>query len=391
MRLTLRTLCLAAAVVASACSGDPTGVDAQSDAVDAATRFRQLADEAFAAGADPDVVRAYSSLGTEILRGGRVSPVTIVVDGVPQEFLATARQVEMSGGPVCDQPGSLCLMAAPLRSLVAWQRSDPRRVVQLSAMGGTGDIGTAIPGLVDPGVFGRASLVYFDGAGGVYVGASGTGSIGDPVTSDTPCSTLPPPPSPSSMSAELVPCTQASFTASFSGTLTPAPIPLRGNTASGTHTISMSSQSVLGARLVLPPMDGVFPCPDCGSGYPRSVLPPIGLSGGELSATIEVAPRADLVTFTLRVTNGRAEPVTVHFTSGQQFDFRARRRDGSIAWTWSMDKLFTAALTSRTVASGETVTFTGEWHPTEKGTFLAEGRLTSSSHRAIAGTLFTVP
>ena len=291
MRLTLPTLCfISAAAIASACSSDPTGVRPDQDVVDAAARFQQLADDAFAAGADPDVVRAYAGIGAEVVRGGRVSPVTIVVDGVPREFLATARQVEMSGGPLCDQPGSLCLMASPLRSLIAWQKSDPRRVVQLSAMSGAGDIGMALPGMIDPGIFGRSSLIYFDGAGGVYVGASGTGIIGDPVTSDTPCSTLPPPPSPSAMSADLVRCTQASFTAAFSGTLSPAPIPLRGNTASGTRTIAMSSQSVLGARLVLPALSGEFPCPECGSGLPRAVLPPNRPPSGPSTSTPKPAP-----------------------------------------------------------------------------------------------------
>ena len=393
-RLTLRRLAfVSAAVMAAACSSDPTGLAPTQDVVDAATRFQQLADEAFAAGADPDIVRAYSGLGTEIIRGGRVSPVTITVDGVAQEFLATARQIELDAGPTCAQPGSLCLLAPPLRSLVAWQKSDPRRVVQFSAMGGTGDIGAAIPGLVDVGTFGRATLIYLDGAGGAFVGTSGTGQIGNPVTSDTPCrtTTTPPPPSPSSALEPAIQCTRAEFTASFNGAVAPAPVSVRGNTASGTHTIAMASQPILGARLLLPDFGGLSPCGDCEGGYPRGLLPPVALSGQALGASLDVNVAANVVTFTLRITNGRAQPVTVRFSSGQQFDFRVRRADGSIAWTWSMDKLFTGALTERTIASGETVTYAGTWEQPVKGSYLAEGRLTSSSHPAATGRTFIVP
>jgi hypothetical protein len=387
MRLTLAVVSLLTAVSIAGCASDPTALRADQDAVAAAAEFQRLADDAFAAGADPDVVSAYRDIGGAVMRNGRVSPVTILIDGTPHEFLATARQMEMDGGPTCSQPGSLCLMAPPLRTLLAWQRSDPRRVVQLTASAGTTEIGRAIPGMVDAGYFGRGTLIYFDGAHGVYVGTSGTLTIGDPLVSDEPCSTVPPLPSPSSV-PELAQCRRAEFTASFTGALDPAPVPVRGNTASGTHTISMASQSVRGARLVLPsaPL-----CADCDGPYPRELMPPIVLRGEALPATLGVSATASLVTFTLRVTNPRAEPATLKFSSGQQYDFRVRGMDGSIQWSWSADKLFTAALTERTLASGETVTYTGTWDLPIRGTFLGEGRLTSSSHRAVAGAMFTVP
>ena len=394
MRTTLRTFAfLSAALAAAACSSDPTGLEPSQEVLDAATRFQQLAEEAYAAGADPDVVQAYAGLGAEIARGGQVSPVTITVDGVAREFLATARQIEIDAGPTCSQAGSLCLLAPPLRSVVAWQRSDPRRVVQLSAIGGAGDIGIAIPGMIDPGTFGRASLLYLDGTGGVYAGTSGTARIGDPATSDVACArpSVPPPPSTSSVPELPIKCTRADFTASFDGTLSAAPVPVRGNTASGTHSLGMSTQSISGARLVLPELGAPIPCGDCLFGYPRVMLPPIALSGSALQSTLDAAVANGIVTFTLRVTNGLAQPVTLRFNSGQQFDFRVRRLDGSIAWTWSMDKAFIGALTERTLASGETVTYTGEWLQPVKGTYLAEGRLTSSSHRAVAGRTLVVP
>ncbi len=269
MRPTLRILAVTAIAALTACSHEPTGVLTEQDALDAAARFQSLANDAYNAGADPDVVGAYRDVASAVLRNGRISAVTIVIDGVATEFLATARQMEIDGGPACSQPGSLCLMAAPLRSVIAWQRSDPRRVVQLTATAGATAIGPAVPVLVDASVT-IASLIYFDGAGGVYAGTSGTQRIDDPVQSDTPCYTGPPVPTASAM-AMLAQCTRAEFTASFNGVLAPSPIPARHNTATGTHTITMASQSIHGARLVLPA--AAYPCIVC-YGLPRELMPP---------------------------------------------------------------------------------------------------------------------
>ena len=386
MRPTLRILAVTAIAALTACSHEPTGVLTEQDALDAAARFQSLANDAYNAGADPDVVGAYRDVASAVLRNGRISPVTIVLDGVATEFLATARQMEIDGGPACSQPGSLCLMAAPLRSVIAWQRSDPRRVVQLTATAGTTAIGPAVPVLVDASVT-IASLIYFDGAGGVYAGTSGTQRIDDPVQSDTPCYTGPPVPTASAM-AMLAQCTRAEFTASFNGVLAPSPIPARHNTATGTHTITMASQSIHGARLVLPA--AAYPCIVC-YGLPRELMPPIVLWGTALPISVSAAATASAVTFTLRLGSSATGPATVLFSSGQQFDVRVRKLDGSIVWVWSADKAFTAALTSRTLAAGETVTYTASWTPTTKGDLIAEGWLTSTSHRARSVTAFTVP
>jgi hypothetical protein len=278
-------------------------------------------------------------------------------------------------------------MLPPLRSVVAWQKSDPRRVVQLSAPAGSTGLGPAAIGPAPGNFLDVASLTYFDGTGGVYVATGGTQQIGEPVTSDTPCNSTRLPPGAVS-APELARCTRAELTASFDGTVAPPPFVVRGNTASGTHTIAMASQPVHGARLVLSSMlVGCFGC----DGYPPTVLPPVNLRGGALRATLTASATASLVTLELRVTNPQTEPVTMQFSSGQQYDFRVRRIDGSTVWLWSADKLFTAALGSRTLAAGETAVFTGTWTPTEKGTFVADGRLTSTSHQAAAAVVLTVP
>jgi hypothetical protein len=117
----------------------------------------------------------------------------------------------------------------------------------------------------------------------------------------------------------------------------------------------------------------------------------VTLSGGALRAVVSAAVAGTAVTVELRVTNPQTQPVTVQFSSGQQYDFRVRRPDGSIVWTWSADKFFTGALTSRTLAAGETAIYTETWTPAAKGSYVAEGWLTSTSHRAAGSVAVSVP
>ena len=111
---------------------------------------------------------------------------------------------------------------------------------------------------------------------------------------------------------------------------------------------------------------------------------------GPLRASLQaqVGPQ---VLLALRVTNVSASPETVHFNSGQQVEFKVAEPSGRIVWSWMADKLFTAALTSRVIAPGETVVYTGEWSPVGRGSFVARGELTSSSHVAEASAAFTLP
>ena len=388
MRQLLRDFAFAGLVLLAACSGEPTAVQTDQDALDAAAQFERVADDALAAGADAGVVSAYREIGRSVGMHGRVSPVTIVVDGVPQEFLATARQLEFAAGPGCDSARSFCLRMPPLRSVIAWQRNDPRRVVQLTGSATSASI-APIPSLrPDVDYIAPATLAFFDGTGGFYVGTSGTHSIGDPVTSETPCHDTRVPAS--AFTPSLAQCTRAEFTASFSGTVAPAPMSIRNNTASGTHTISMAAQAIHGARVVLSPVM-VIVCPTCESGYPRELLPPIDLRNGALRAITTAVVGAAEVTFTLSVTNTLAVPATLQFSSGQQFDFQVFRADGTPVWTWSADKGFTLALNSRTLAAGETATWSATWAPSVKGELNVVGRLASSSHAARSSARFVVP
>src|SRR5256885_2859949 len=101
-----------------------------------------------------------------------------------------------------------------------------------------------------------------------------------------------------------------------------------------------------------------------------------------LDSSLTATVAAD-VTLTFSVTNNTASPVTVQFLSGQEYDFIIRSSDtGALVWRWSHGRAFTQALGSRTLASGETVTWTEKWTPSRSGTYTAHAALTSLSHTA---------
>ena len=132
-------------------------------------------------------------------------------------------------------------------------------------------------------------------------------------------------------------------------------------------------------------------CDGCEGGYPPGVLPPVNLRGDALPSSLQMRFAANEVSFTFTVTNPKATAELLKFNSGQQFDIRLRRSDGTTVWTWSETRDFIAALTSRNIASGEAITYTAAWTPTVKGTLYGEAWLTSSSHSARAQAAVVVP
>lgn len=381
MRHPVRTLAAAAVAALTACAGTPTESLVDADAQRAAALFDHVADSLTAAGGDAAIVRSYRGLASAV-RVGRPSPIAITIDGTPREFLAVARDIDWARTGACAEPGSLCLMAPPLRSMIAWDRSTPRRVVQLTATPGGMPIGTMSPGTTTGMFMNTATLTYFDGAGGMFLGTDGTQSISDPVRSSTPCFTANVP-----MISPGGDCVLADFTVSFAGTVAPPPVLIPGNTATGTHTLAMASQPVAGSSVVL---SGT--CTLCaGTGYPAGWLPPINLFGTMLPSQLTASVGATGVTLTFTVLNPGTAPVEVRFNSGQQYDFRIRTAGGTPVWTWSANKSFTAALSSRTLGPNESVTYVEQWSPAQPGSYVALGSLVSSSHHAEAAATFVVP
>jgi hypothetical protein len=111
-----------------------------------------------------------------------------------------------------------------------------------------------------------------------------------------------------------------------------------------------------------------------------------------LQPTLTATASATDVALVFTVTNTTTAPVRLDFNSGQQYDFIVRSNADAVVWQWSAGMGFTQALTSRTLAPGETAAYTEHWTPTAKGSFAAQAVLTtSSSPRATASTTFTVP
>jgi len=129
---------------------------------------------------------------------------------------------------------------------------------------------------------------------------------------------------------------------------------------------------------------------------------PAGPGGGEAGAaaageplvtTLSVEPTADSVRFLLQVTNATQGPLTLHFRSGQSYDFVVTD-GGRTVWSWASDMMFTQALRSETLAPGETKSYTETWRPAASlrgHTLSATARLTSSSHPVERTQAFRLP
>ena len=377
---------LAAAALVAACEG--TGTDPfetqTAEAARAAETFTQLADSVARNGGDADVGTAYAGIAGVLRMGGRVTPVTIGIDGVATTFMAAAMSVETTVNDC--PPGAQCLKAPEtyaLRSLIAWDKDNPRRIVQLSSAENDEPIGAVL----DPTSLAlyrkMASLVYMDGAGGTYLGTSGTQKF-DVTKSATPC---PEPAAGDTLWRILRPngtCVLAEHAVTFSGKVEPSPFVVAGNTASGTHTITMGTQSVHGthAAITLTPCD-----PSCVPVAPPVVVRP----SNELPATLSAKVNGD-VTLTFTVKNPSSSAVKIVYPTTQKYDFAViDSTTGKSVWSWAANRDFATVITEETVPAGGSLTVVEKWTPPKAGRYLAHGWLTSTSHRSQAYASFVVP
>ncbi len=374
----VRRLALSVTVLAvAACSGDSASAPAQDDAARAVDLFAHLADSVARAGSDADLGAAYASLAEAIRQGGRISPIVITVDGVATTFLATAQQTEITFACLGTQTCATIKSVSTLRTLIAWQQDDPRRVVQLSSESDADPIRAYLVPVFVPFPGTSASLVFFDGRGGTWFGTSGSQKFAVTPT-PTACTSagagkpiiaiFPSPPR----------CTQADFSVTFTGKAEPSTFLTSKNIATGTHTFSMAGQPVLGARFELTAATPPLP--------PILVLPSASLPA-TLSARVD-----SVVTLTLTVSNPSSVPATIARSSGQQYDFTVTdAASGALLWRWGMGMMFTQSLGTETILANGSRTFIESWKPTQKGNLVATGSLVSVSHRAEAKLAITVP
>jgi hypothetical protein len=86
--------------------------------------------------------------------------------------------------------------------------------------------------------------------------------------------------------------------------------------------------------------------------------------------------RLEPITFELTVTNRRATPITVQFSSTRQSDFVALDfGTRSIRWKWSDNRAFATVLTEIVFAPGESRTFSATWDQVDRsGQVVPSGR-----------------
>ncbi len=370
-------LVAASLAFAAACSSDSATTPTENSAKAAVEVFTALADSVARTGGDSAISDAYASLAEAVRVGGRISPVVITIDGTPTAFLATAMQTVIDSAPCAARVCAAVVKHATFRSFIAWQQDNPRRVVQIASEADSVPIRAYLHPLLVPYAGPSASLVYLDGNGGMFFGTSGSQKLVIN-TSATPCA----PAAPGRPGIAIHPapprCTQADFSASFSAKAEASPFLSARSNATGSHTLSMSTQPVLGALYQ--------------HSIPALVQPPVRVTPhATLPATMRVTTDR-LLTLTLTVSNPTSAPVTVQFSSGQQYDFKVSdATTGASVWTWSADKLFIAALTSVTIPAHGTFSYAAHWTPTRKGNFVAEGTLVGMSHRASARAAITIP
>jgi hypothetical protein len=81
----------------------------------------------------------------------------------------------------------------------------------------------------------------------------------------------------------------------------------------------------------------------------------------------------------IEVRNVSKETAILKFSSGQSFDFSATREgEKEPVWTWSMDKMFMAALRSQPFEAGKSETFTAKWENAPEGHYTIQGKITAN-------------
>ena len=393
MRFRLPALLAGLAVVAAGCSNEPTAPDDRTAANDAAQSLLHLADSLSANGGSASEVGAYRGLASLLEGTGRLSSVTISVDGARGTFLATAQEIMY----VCP-PEALCTMQLdpPDRFVSAWQEDNPRRMVQLFVPGRT--YPTVASGTDSMRFAPVADLLFLDGNGALYGGTTTTRSIAVTL-SDTPC--------PASDSRRLAiyttwPCRQADFMVALDGEakLIPLDDPIAAPfdsigasaatssaNAAPSHRVTMAQQLVHGAHI---DADIGGACSDACAPPPGTTPPMTQPSRDSLTASLTASVGSD-ITFTFVVRNAGTTTAEVKFNDGQQFDIRVWDDRDTLVWRWGADQAFIAALTSRTLAPGETATYVAHWTPASAGEYRAMAYLTSSTHGAVGFTGVTVP
>jgi hypothetical protein len=113
--------------------------------------------------------------------------------------------------------------------------------------------------------------------------------------------------------------------------------------------------------------------------------------GTSLASSLRVSVERG-VDLAYHVTNATDRRVEIRFPSGQTHDFVVLDSAQREVWRWSREHLFTQAVQTRLLDSGETVSFDERWDPAGRsGTYTAVATLNSDSHHLESRVEFSVP
>lgn len=108
-----------------------------------------------------------------------------------------------------------------------------------------------------------------------------------------------------------------------------------------------------------------------------------------LEPTLSVSPIEAGYEFVLTIKNVGETAEELSFSSGQRAEFTAQK-DGDIVWRWSKGRMFTMALSTDQIASGERRSYTGAWEDPAPGEYVIVGRLEATTHDVEATIELTI-
>ena len=390
----VKGLTLAGVAFVAACSGDSTARPQYTDAAAAAQTFAQLADSVARNGGNAEIGTAYAGIAGILRTGGRITPITLTIDGASTRFLATAMSIESVTNPC--PPGAQCFapaMRIVQRSLIAWDSGNPKRIVQLSSSSDDERIGTIRDSTSLALWAPMAALIYMDTTGSMFFGTSGEqrfsvakSGTACPAAGDyLPVGALRP-------RGYTATCMLADIAVQFDGKVE-TPWLVAANSTVSVHTIAMGAQTVAGTHMEtsvtgcdttcsVPPTDPNGPTPT-----PPVVVGPTT----DLPASL-AASRDSLVHLVFTVKNPSGAPIRIAFPSSQRFDIVAiDSTTGKNVWTWSANQSFLASAQSETVPGNGALVYTASWNPPAPGRYLFHATLASTATRAEAYTTVDVP
>jgi hypothetical protein len=109
-----------------------------------------------------------------------------------------------------------------------------------------------------------------------------------------------------------------------------------------------------------------------------------------LNATLDATVDGD-VEFTFEVTNDGSTPVELTFRTGKRADVTVTDAEtGEAVWRWGEGRMFTQAISTVEIASGERFDRTFTWNGPPAGSYEAEAELDADNRSTSATTTFTV-